>query len=146
MLLVVDANRVFSALLSKGKVFSVFLVNKLRNKFEFVAPEFLLYEIGKHLDEIVKRSKLSSNELAEAFRFIKEETDFVPLNEFNKFADEAEQISPHSKDVQYFALALSLNCAIWSDEVAFKKQSKVKVFNTDEILDLLLSKLENLTK
>ena len=141
MLLVVDANRVFSALLSKGKVFSIFLVNKLRNKFEFVAPEFLLYEIGKHLDEIVGRSKLPSDELSNVFSFVKEEIEFVPFSEFNKFADEAEQIAPHSKDLQYFALALSLNCAIWSDEEAFKKQSRVKVFDTDEVIDLLRSKL-----
>ena len=56
MLLVVDANRVFSALLSKGSVFGIFLANKLRHKFEFKAPEFLLYEIGKHLDEIIVRN------------------------------------------------------------------------------------------
>lgn len=140
MLLVVDANRVFSALLSKGNVFSVFLVNKLRNRLEFIAPEFLLYEIGKHLDEIVERSKLSSGELAEVFRFIKEEIEFVPFSEFNEFAGEAEQISPHSKDVQYFALALSSNAAIWSDEEAFRRQSKVRVFNTDEVIALLRSK------
>lgn len=142
MFLVVDANRVFSALLSKGKVFSVFLVNKLRNKLEFVAPEFLLYEIGKHLDEIVERSKLPSDELAKVFKFIKEEVEFIPFDEFNKFAGEAEQISPHSKDMQYFALALASNAAIWSDEEAFKRQSKVRVFNTDEVIALLRSSFE----
>ena len=141
MLLVVDANRIFSALLSKGKVFSVFLVNKLRNKFEFKAPEFLLYEIGRHLGEIVERSKLPSGEVAKVFKFVKEEMEFIPFNEFNKFAGEAEQIAPHSKDVQYFALALSLNGAIWSDEVTFKEQSRVKVFNTDEVRALLRSNL-----
>ena len=128
-------------LLSKGKVFSVFSVNKLLNKFEFIAPEFLFFEIGRHFGEIVKRSKLSSDELAKTFEFLKEEIDFIPFSEFNKFAGEAEQISPHSKDMQYFALALSFNCAIWSDEKAFKKQSAVKIFNTDEVIGILRSKL-----
>ena len=141
MLLVVDANRIFSMLLSKGKVFSVFSVNKLLNKFEFIAPEFLFFEIGRHFGEIVKRSKLSPDELAKTFEFLKEEIDFIPFSEFNKFADEAEQISPHSKDMQYFALALSFNCTIWSDEKAFKKQSAVKIFNTDEVIGILRSKL-----
>ena len=141
MLLVVDANRIFSALLSKGKVFSVFLVNKLRNKFQFKSPEFLLYEIGMHIDEIVERSKLPSGEVAKVFKFIKEEMEFIPFNEFNKFAGEAEQVAPHSKDVQYFALALSLNCAIWSDEAAFKKQLQAKVLNTDEVWAILRSSL-----
>ena len=43
-------------------------------------------------------------------------------------------ISPHSKDIEYFALALKSNCAIWSDEKALKKQSKVKVLTTSELV------------
>ncbi len=70
MLVVVDANTVFSALLSKGRTFDVFL-------------------------------------------------------------------APHARDVQYFALALSFNAAIWSNEKAFKKQSKVKVFSTSELISFL---------
>src|SRR3990167_7528496 len=146
MLVVVDCNRVFSSLLSKGNAFSVFLLNNIVNALELASPEYLFFEIGRHFDEILERSKLSSEELVKIFRFIKDEIDFLPLKEFNMYADEAEKLAPHSKDVQYFALALALDGAIWSDEAAFKKQSKVKVFNTDEILDLLLSKLENLTK
>ena len=141
MFLVVDANRVFSALLSKGKAFDVFLLNNILNSLWLISPEYLFFEIGKHLDEILERSKLSSEELAKVFKFIKDEVDFLPFEEFNMFADEADKLAPHSKDAQYFALALASDGAIWSDETAFKKQSKVKVFNTDEVIALLLSKL-----
>ena len=44
MLVVVDANTVFSALLSKGRTFDVFLANNIFERFEFIAPEFLLIE------------------------------------------------------------------------------------------------------
>jgi|SRR3989338_1547973 len=142
MLVVVDANRFLSALLSKGKVFSVFSLNNVVNELEFISPEFLFFEIGKNLDVIVERSKLTSEELADVFRFIKGEIDFIPFSDFNIFKDEAEKLAPHDKDVQYFSLALASDAVIWSDEVAFKKQSKVKVFNTDDIIDLLLSKFE----
>ena len=47
------------------------------------------------------------------------------------------KISPHSKDVPYFALALAFNAAIWSDEKAFKKQNKVKIFSTEELKKIL---------
>ena len=141
MLVVVDCNRVFSSLLSKGNAFSVFLLNNIVNALELASPEYLFFEIGKHFDEILERSKLSSEELVKIFRFIKDEVDFLPLKEFNMYADEAEKLAPHSKDVQYFALALALDGAIWSDEKLFKKQSKVKVFNTDEVIALLISKL-----
>lgn len=141
MFLVVDANRVFSALISKGRVFNVFSLNKSLKKFEFTAPEFLFREIGEHFAEIIEKSKLPSDELAKVFTFLKEEIEFVPFSEFDKFANEAEQISPDPDDVEYFALALAFNCAIWSDETAFKKQLRVKVFNTDEVITLLRSKL-----
>ena len=141
MFLVVDANRVFSSLLSKGKAFDVFLLNNILNSLWLISPEYLFFEIGKHLDEILERSKLSSEELAKVFKFIKGEVDFLPFKEFNMFADEADKLAPHNKDAQYFALALASNGAIWSDEEAFKKQSKVKVFNTDEVIALLISKL-----
>ena len=50
------------------------------------------------------------------FRFIKDEVDFLPLKEFNMYADEAEKLAPHSKDVQYFALALALDQMLSSQE------------------------------
>ena len=103
MLVVVDANRFLSALLSKGKVFSVFSLNNVVNELEFISPEFLFFEIGKNLDVIVERSKLTSEELADVFRFIKGEIDFIPFSDFNIFKDEAEKLAPHDKDVQYFS-------------------------------------------
>ncbi len=38
-------------------------------------------------------------------------------------------------DAPYFALALHLNCAIWSGDKALKGQLKVKVFNIKELVD-----------
>ena len=50
---------------------------------------------------------------------------------------EAKEISPDPDDVPYLALALKLGCAIWSNDKELKKQSVVKVYNTQEILQLL---------
>ena len=135
MFLVVDANIVLSALLTKGKSFDIFIMNKLIKKYEFIAPEFLFFEIGKNFDEIVKRSKLPSEELAKVFKFIKDEIEFIPFKEFNKQADKASSLAPHEKDVQYFALALAFNCGIWSEEKVFKHQSQVKVFSTKDLME-----------
>lgn len=123
--------------MTKGKVFDVFLLNSFVEKFEFIAPEFLFFEIGKHFGEIVMRGKLAKEELAGVFEFIKEQVTPVPFKQFNMYAKEAEELAPHSKDVQYFALALKLNSAIWSDEKAFKKQSVIKVFSTQKLKELL---------
>jgi predicted nucleic acid-binding protein len=103
MLVVVDANRLISALLSKGTVFDVFLSNRSLNKIEFIAPEYLFTEVGRNLGEIVRRSKLSSNEFSEVFQTMKEQIELIPFEEFNTFANDALQAAPHEKDVQYFA-------------------------------------------
>lgn len=137
MLVVVDCNRVLSALLTKGKTFDVFKLNSFLKKFEFIAQEYLFNEIGRNLGEIVLRSKLSKEEISEVFEFVKEEITFVSFKDFNKFIEKAEKLAPHDKDLQYFALAISSNSGIWSDEKAFLRQNKVKIFLTNELLSLL---------
>lgn len=62
MFLVVDANVFFSALVSKGKTFKIFMINSFLNLFELVAPEFLKEEIEEHKEEILSKSKLSEQE------------------------------------------------------------------------------------
>jgi len=68
MLLVVDANVVFSALIKRGKPLRVFELNKLLVKFEFIAPEFLFFEIGKRVDKILKFTEFSKEEFIKVFR------------------------------------------------------------------------------
>lgn len=142
MLVVVDTNKLFSALLSKGTVFEVFLLNKSSNKIEFIAPEFLFFEIGRNLGEIVKRSKLSPEELSRVFNVIKEQVEPIPFEDFNNFAEEAEKLSPHKKDIQYFSLALASNCSLWSDERSFRSQPKVEIISTGRLLKLLKEESE----
>ncbi|ODS39133.1 MAG: hypothetical protein A7316_00585 [Candidatus Altiarchaeales archaeon WOR_SM1_86-2] len=94
----------------------------------------MFFEIGNNFGEIVTRSKLSPEVLGETFKFIKDQIDFMPFEEFNECAKEAEKLSPHPKDIQYFALALKFNCPIWSEENSFKKQNKIRVFSTYDLI------------
>ncbi len=50
----------------------------------------------------------------------------------------AEEISPDKDDVLYFALALRLDCAIWSNDKALKGQSVVAILNTKEVSERLI--------
>ena len=36
----------------------------------------------------------------------------------------------------YFALALKLNCGIWSNDKKLKNQDKVKVYSTEDLLKI----------
>ena len=60
-----------------------------------------------------------------------------PVEKFSDKLFEAGRVSPHSKDIPYFALALALDCAIWSGEKRHKEQSQVKVFNTKDLVKKL---------
>lgn len=137
MLLVVDANIVFSALIKGGKTFEIFLLNRKLKQFEFIAPEYLLVEVKKHADEIVEKTTLSIDNLEEVFSFLESEIEFVSFEEFIDLREKAEQLSPDIDDVQYFALALKFDSAIWSNDKAFKRQSAVKVFSTEDLSKLL---------
>lgn len=60
--LVVDANVVISSLLTNRHSSVVFKLNSIFNKFNFVAPEFLLTELEKHKNEFFRKSKLSKED------------------------------------------------------------------------------------
>jgi predicted nucleic acid-binding protein len=62
MLLVIDANVVFSSLISKSICLRIFELNRLFKKFEFIAPEYLLFEIRNRADKILKFTKFTREE------------------------------------------------------------------------------------
>ena len=138
MMLVVDANVIISCLLKKAGTFDVFLLNSMLKKFELVAPEFLMIEVGKHKEELLKETKLPKDEFDEVMEFLVEEITFVPTSQFLEFLPKAKGLlSEHSKDVPYLALALKLNCPIFSGDKTLKRLSPVKVLSPREVLKLL---------
>src|SRR3990167_8095333 len=104
MLLVVDVNVIYSALMKRGNSLIVFEANKLLNKFEFIAPEFLSYELDKKMAELLSETNLSQNELSDTLSFIKEQITFVPYSEFLDKLPGAIELN--FKDAPYLALAL----------------------------------------
>lgn len=70
MRLIIDANVVFSALLSKGKPLQVFEDNFLLNKFEFISPEYLFVEIESDMEKILEYSHYSPEEFNRVLLFL----------------------------------------------------------------------------
>jgi len=134
MKLVADANIIISCLIKEGK--SIELLLDLF--FEIYAPEFILKEISNHKYEILGKLKRSEKEFAEAIDKIKEVVKFVPDEELIEYSDEAKQISPDLDDALYFALALKLNCPIWSNDKRLKGQNKIKIYSTEDLIDKFL--------
>lgn len=131
MKLVVDANVIISCLIKEGKSIEL-LLNFF---FEIYAPEFILKEISNHKYEILSKLKRSEKEFAEAIDKIKEVAKLIPDEELIEPFAEAEKISPDPDDALYFALALKLNCPIWSNDKRLKEQNKIKIYSTEDLIN-----------
>lgn len=58
-------------------------------------------------------------------------------DEYSGFLPQANDLSPDPDDVDFFALALKLNCSLWSEDKRWKQQSHVETLNTKELLERL---------
>ena len=129
MLLVVDMNILFSFF--KKDSFTRKLLTK--SDLELYSPRYALDELNKHLDELILKAKINIGVFELYKSILPFFVEFVSASEYKDFKNEAELITPDPDDTQYFALALKLGCAIWSNDKLLKKQDKVKVFSTSEL-------------
>ena len=132
-LIVVDANILFSFFKSgsftRGAVKSLYLKGA-----KFIAPDFALEELYGLKDKICKCCKIDEFGFIASFTLLSEILHVIPRSESSAFEPRAKKLlSGHIKDMPYFALALSSDCAIWSNEKRFKEQSEVEVLTTSNI-------------
>lgn len=134
MELVIDANIVISALISfDGKTRAlIFLKND-----SLISPEFILKEVEKYREIIINKSGLNKKLFEIAKSLIFSRIKLIPVSEFKDFLPKAKEICPDENDEEYFALALSKNIPIWSNDKKLKEQDKIKVYNTIELINLL---------
>ena len=133
MELVIDANIIIASLISKsGKTAEMLFSDKLK----LYSPEYLLYEIGKYKKEISEKSGLSIDEINILFSLMSSNISLISFSEFKEFVKKASEICPDPNDIEYFALALKLNCPLWSNDRLLKKSS-LKVLTTSELAKLL---------
>lgn len=131
--IVVDANMLMSLLIAEGSKRMLFFSVHIKP----VSPEFILFEIGEHWQEIIEKSKLSEEKLKFVLSEVRKTLNTFSLSDMRGFMSEALQTSPDPDDAEYFALALKLNCPIWSEDKLLKKQSRVEVLTTPELLSKL---------
>ena|SRR3989344_8122111 len=139
MKLVVDANVLFSLLIKESKTAELFLNFSL----ELYTPEFVLEEFENHKEEILGKTQRSEEEFNYIFESIKQIVKVVHIQDFKYYRDyfeEAKKISPDENDIDYFVLALKLDCGIWSNDKKLKEQNFVEVYSTEEIIRRLETK------
>ena len=135
--LIVDASILFSFF--KSDSIRRYVIEELLNAgCELISPDFVLKEISDKKGRIIKFSELDESEFDFLFSLLKKSVKTFEKAGYSKFLSEANKISPHLKgteDDPYFALSLSLNkTPIWSDEDAFREQSEIKIFTTEDLM------------
>ena len=134
MQLVVDTNILISFFRDNPVRFII--INSQLLNLELHSPEHCWQELLNLVPVISKYSKLSLEQITFAFEELKKYIEIIPDELSKPFKLQAEQLI-HDKDISIFALALKLDCGIWSNEPGFKKQLKIKVFNTKELKEFL---------
>src|SRR3989338_2031263 len=132
MQIVADANPHISILINPGKPVGLLFLESL----ELVAPSLLFEEIENNKELIIRKSKLTYEEIEKFIAILKEQIEVIPEHEFLAYREQAIKICPDQKDVVYFALPLYLKCQIWSNKKKLKNQKYVKVYATHELIEL----------
>jgi len=134
MQLVVDTNVLVSFFRENPVRFII--VNSDILGIALFTPEYAINELKNNEFDVLKYSKLNSKQFNKALSELSNFVKVISKESFKQFESQAKQLI-HNKDVPIFALALKLNCAIWSNEPGFKNQPSVKIFNTEDLRKLL---------
>jgi putative PIN family toxin of toxin-antitoxin system len=141
MRLVVDTNIIFSALLKKN---SRELDIIMRDDVEVFIPKFLMIEIFKHKERIIKISKLSEDEVLESLYLILKYCTILNDKDISeeilkKSYQYVKEIDP--KDVVFVAAALTLEASLWSGDKKLMNGLKEKDINifvqTKDLIEIL---------
>ncbi len=114
-----------------------FFMNAKSLNLLLCTSEYAIEELKKNKQEILRYAESNSEEFNKSVSELLSLIKLIPDNDCKNFESEAKQLAPHDKDIHIFALALKLNGAIWSNELAFKQQSKIKVLSTRDMIELL---------
>lgn len=130
--LVIDANVLFSALIRDSFAYNLLF----SESFHLFTPEYIFTELEKHKEEILRKTERTDEELFRLVETLKRRIVIIPFEELAPYVGEAEKLTPDPDDMAYFALALKLNCAIWSNDKKLKGQNKINIFNTHELSNI----------
>lgn len=146
MKIIVDANIIFSGIINSNGKIGDLLINS-KNQFQFIAPEFLRYEISNKYARLSKISGLTIDQVKEAEYCICKEITFISeeqiqqsywLEAFELVADIDEN------DVHYIAYAKQFKCKLWSGDKKLTEGLLRKgyngILNTNQLYDLRQNK------
>jgi len=145
MILILDANIVFSSVLNPKSVIACILFDS-ENGIIFIAPSFLKLEIYKHVPRICKLTGFNEDRIHSLIEFIFSKILFYPDEVIPDFilnhSDEiCAKVDP--KDSIYIAFALFFESKVWSGDKklinGLKGQGLALILDSTDVLQLIRS-------
>ncbi len=133
MEVVVDTNVIVAALLRAGLTRNLIFSEEL----QLTSPDYAYTEIKNHEEEYLKKSGLEREPFERAVEIVLSRITPAPEEEYEGQKTAAQGFSPDPSDWPFFALALTRRCSLWSNDRQLKKQNRVRVIGTAELLEML---------
>ncbi len=133
MKLVLDTNVILTALIRDSLVRAAIV----SPRHQFFVPESAIEEIHEHLGVVELKSGLPREEIQIALNMILLGVDVVTLEDMGDKWKEAVRVMERIdiEDAPFVGAALSMSCdGIWSDDKHLKRQKRIRVWTTKEIL------------
>ena len=99
------------------------------------APKYLLEELKRYSDLIMRKAHLTPESFERVLSLIKKYVTFIDYESYAEFVDLAIEITPDPKDVDFVALALKMNAVLWSNDKTLRSVPYLRVLNTKEIIE-----------
>ncbi|MBI3032392.1 hypothetical protein HYY69_02865 [Candidatus Woesearchaeota archaeon] len=138
MKIIVDTNIIISALIRESITRQI-ITHNTSQSIEFLTINFSNEEIQKYKQYILDKAKINEDEFELILGLIKQRLTIIQDSILRLKIKEARKIMDHidPKDTIFIAGALAIDGEIWSNDEHFKKQQKIKVWTTKEIVELL---------
>lgn len=137
MKVVIDSNRIMAGLIKN----STSRIIILSEEFDFIAPDFLVAEIDKYRNYLMRKSKQTEREFDLTMLTLFQRVELIPEDEFIDSLKVAEEIMRNIdiKDAPFLAVGLACKTeGIWSEDKDFDKQNLLIRYSTRDMIDFLV--------
>ncbi len=103
-----------------------------------MSPEYLLEELEKNKDYVIRKASISNEEFQIVVSLLLRHIRIVPSDEYSSKFKEATEMINDIKDIAYVACCIALKCeGVWTSDSDFKQKEGIKTFNTAYLLKLM---------
>jgi len=140
MRLAADSNVIFTYLWESSALKGI-----IGQGVRLFSPKYALFELEEHWQEIAGKAGVGREKREETLNSLQNDIEIVPRSGYEKFLPEAERLASAftgkeetdlRDDADFLALAMLLDCPLWSNDKLLKRQPKVTVLSTQEVIAL----------